>query len=819
MDNSKEFKLLLEGLNCANCANKIEVKVNELEEVKEANLNFTTSTLIIEMNLNFSKSSVIDKVVSIVTELEPDVKVSEKSIVKKASNDKQDIESNTDFKLLLSGLDCANCANKIECLVNNIKGVREANLNFSTSTLIIEMSGTCSKKVLVEEITSIVNKLEPHVEITEKLSSNKIRCEVKEGCCKDDSCSMDIDRKLQGDESVRKDNEQKSIIKENFRLIIGGIIFALGFAVPEKTIFNEILFTLSYVLIGGNVVKIAIRNILRGEVFDENFLMTIATIGAFIIGEFPEAVAVMLFYEVGERFQAHAVKRSRKSISSLMNIRADYANVIRHNEEIKVAPETVSINDIIIVKPGERIPLDGTVIEGVGFIDTSALTGESVPREINIGDDILAGCINTNSVLRVKVTKEFGESTVSRILELVENASNKKAPTEKFITKFSKKYTPIVVISSLLLAILPPLLIEGANFQDWLYRACVFLVISCPCALVVSIPLGLFSGIGGASKRGVLVKGGNYLEALKNVEVIVFDKTGTLTKGVFRVTEINENNINKGELLEIAALGESLSNHPIAQSIVNEYKNDINKDIITDYKEISGHGIEVIIRGEKVLLGNHKLMDMFNIKYKPIDTIGTVVHVAINNEYKGNIVISDEIKESSIEAIKGLKEIGIKKTVMLTGDNKNVADKVAKTLGLDQVYSELLPEDKVIKIEELIKKNNKKTNVAFVGDGINDAPVLARADIGIAMGGIGSDAAIEAADVVLMRDDPESLIDAIKIARKTNKILWQNIIFSIGIKVFVLMLGAFGIATMWEAVFADVGVTIIAILNSSRCLK
>ena len=502
-----------------------------------------------------------------------------------------------------------------------------------------------------------------------------------------------------------------------------------------------------------------------------------------------------------------------------MDIRADYANVLRDGKEVKVSPEEVFIGESIIVKPGERVPLDGIILEGTSFIDTSALTGESVPREVTIGNEILSGSINNNGVLKVKVYKEFRESTVARILELVENASNKKAPTEKFITKFAKVYTPIVVAIAVLVAIIPPIIIKDATFSEWIYKALSILVVSCPCALVVSIPLGFFSGIGAASKKGILVKGGNYLEALKDSEVVVFDKTGTLTKGVFEVTEINAKNITKDELLEITAMGEIHSNHPIAVSIAKAYGKDINKDEIKDYKEISGHGIEVTIREDDVLLGNSKLMEMNNINYDNIDSIGTIVHVAINGEYKGNIVISDEIKENVKEALSELKDVGIKNTIMLTGDNKNVADKVAKDIGIDEVYSELLPGDKVSKIEDILSKKNSKGKVLFVGDGINDAPVLARADIGVAMGGIGSDAAIEAADVVLMKDKIEEISEAIRVSRRTNKILWQNIIFSLGVKVIVMFLVVLGLTNMWAAVFADVGVTLIAVLNSMRIIR
>ncbi|MGL5353962.1 MAG: heavy metal translocating P-type ATPase [Clostridium sp.] len=737
-------------------------------------------------------------------------------------------------KFLLDGLDCANCANKIENRINKLEGVEEATINFSTATLILNIKDGADYENIVNEVKAIVKKLEPGVTVSEKIGKGTEKINIskcKGGTCKVDEESHEHNHNHShehGAHNSKSNNEESHDhshgsegfkIKDNITLIIGAIIYALAIISEGSEVLSVALFVVSYLLIGGKVVLTAIRNILRGEVFDENFLMTVATVGAFAIGEYSEAVAVMLFYGVGEMFQSYAVNRSRKSITSLMDIRADYANVLTGNEENKMSPEEVNIEDVIIIKPGERVPLDGVVIEGKSFVDTSALTGESVPREITVDGEILAGCINTNGVLKVKVTKSFGESTVARILELVENASNKKAPTEKFITKFAKIYTPIVVFLALAVAVLPPLLISGQSFDVWIYRALSFLVVSCPCALVVSVPLGLFAGIGGASKKGVLVKGGNYLEALKDVDVVVFDKTGTLTKGVFKVTEINEVGIEKDKLLEIAAIGEVLSNHPIAQSIVKSYGKEIDKDNIKNYEEISGHGISVNINGENVLLGNYKLMDKFNIKYNEVESIGTIIHIAINNEYRGNIIISDEIKEDAKNAIVELKKNGVHTTVMLTGDTKSVAEKVAKVIGVDKVFSELLPGDKVSKIEELLQAKTGKSKVAFVGDGINDAPVLARADIGIAMGGIGSDAAIEAADVVLMNDNPEAIVSAIQIARKTNKILWQNIIFSLGLKAFVLVLVALGLGTMWEAVFADVGVTIIAVINSSRCLK
>ena len=729
-----------------------------------------------------------------------------------------------EIKLVLSGLNCANCANKIETKVNKINGIENASLNFSTTVLTVEINKEEEKNNIVNEIKSIVKKLEPHVKVIEKSDNKDIKVNKSE--CTSSCCVNSHEHESNNEEhhghthEFKENNGFLGYAKDNLLLIIGTIVYIIALAYKSNdNLLSFILFGASYLIIGGEVILNAIKNIIRGEIFDENFLMSIATIGAFFIGEYPEAVAVMLFYQIGEVFQGYAVNKSRKSISSLMNIRADHANVLRDDKEIRVSPEDVSIGEFIIIKPGERVPLDGTVLEGTSFIDTSALTGESVPREVTTGNEILSGSINNNGVLKVKVDKEYGESTVARILELVENASNKKAPTEKFITKFAKVYTPIVVAIAVLVAIIPPIIIKDATFSEWIYKALSILVVSCPCALVVSIPLGFFSGIGAASKKGILVKGGNYLEALRDSEIVVFDKTGTLTKGIFEVTEINSINMSKEELLEITAMGESLSNHPIAMSIANAYGKEVNKDEIKDYKEISGHGIEVTIRENEVLLGNSKLMKSNNIDYNDIDSIGTIVHVAINGEYKGNIVISDEIKENVKEALTELKEVGIKKTIMLTGDNKNVADKVAMDIGIDEVYSELLPGDKVSKIEEILNKKTSKGKVLFVGDGINDAPVLARADIGVAMGGIGSDAAIEAADVVLMKDKIEEISEAIRVSRRTNMILWQNIIFSLGVKIIVMLLVILGLTNMWAAVFADVGVTLIAVLNSMRIIR
>jgi Cd2+/Zn2+-exporting ATPase len=608
--------------------------------------------------------------------------------------------------------------------------------------------------------------------------------------------------------------------KRIWRISIGAVVLVAAALVNLNVEWLQIaLYIISYVIVGGDVVKKAVKNIFKGKVFDENFLMSIATIGALLIGEYPEGVAVMLFYQIGELFQSYAVNKSRKSIASLMDIRPDYANVKRGDELVKVDPDEVQIGDIIVIKAGEKIPLDAKVIEGNSMIDTSALTGESVPREIEVGSDILSGCININGVITAEVTKEFEESTVSKILDLVENASSKKSNSEQFITKFARYYTPIVVIIAVLLAIIPPLVIDGATFSDWIYRALSFLVVSCPCALVISIPLSFFGGIGGASRRGILIKGSNYLEALAQTEIVVFDKTGTLTKGVFNVQEIHSEGISKDELLELTAYTESYSNHPISISLKRAYGKEIDNGRISDMEEISGHGVSAIIDGKKVMAGNIKLMKKMNISYFKGELIGTVVHVAVDNKYAGYIVIADEVKEDSAQAIKELKAANIKQTVMLTGDNKNVGEKVAKELGLDKFYAELLPGDKVDKMEELFSQKSAKGKLAFVGDGINDAPVLARADIGIAMGGLGSDAAIEAADIVIMTDEPSKIATAMKISKKTLKIAYQNIVFAIGIKVIVLILSALGITTMWTAIFADVGVTIIAVLNSFRALN
>lgn len=608
---------------------------------------------------------------------------------------------------------------------------------------------------------------------------------------------------------------QKNLL---FRIIATAVLFAAGSLLPLEGWAEMGVFLVCYVIVGWDIVWKAITNIFSGQVFDENFLMTIATIGALILGEHSEGVAVMLFYQVGEWFQSYAVSKSRKSIASLMDIRPDYANVERDGKLVQVDPDEVMIGDTIVVKPGERVPLDGKIIKGTSALDTSALTGESMPRDVEPGREVISGCINQTGILTIQTTKEFGESTVAKILDLVENASDKKGKTENFISRFARYYTPAVVFAAIALAILPPL-ITGQAFSIWIYRALTFLVISCPCALVISIPLSFFGGIGGSSKIGVLVKGSNYLEALAHAETVVFDKTGTLTKGSFAVSKILPVGMKEPQFLELAAYAEDYSNHPISLSIKKAYGKKIDSSRITDVKEIAGHGVQSIIDGKTVFAGNAKLMEKEHISYTPAATVGTVVYLACDGKYAGCIVIEDEIKADSPAAIKALKSVGVHKSVMLTGDADAVGRKVADRLGLDQAYTELLPADKVERVEELLRQKSEKGTLVFVGDGINDAPVLARADVGIAMGGLGSDAAIEAADVVLMTDEPSKIAAVIRIARKTIRIANQNIVFALGVKFLVLILGALGYANMWAAVFADVGVSIIAILNAIRAMR
>ncbi|MCI9272841.1 MAG: cadmium-translocating P-type ATPase [Clostridiales bacterium] len=602
------------------------------------------------------------------------------------------------------------------------------------------------------------------------------------------------------------------------RIICAAILFLAVILLPLQGVFRLAAFLTVYAVIGWDIVWKAIRNILRGKVFDENFLMAVASIGAFFVGDYPEGVVVLLFYQVGELFQSYAVNKSRRSISAMMDIRPDYANVQRDGQWIQVDPEKVSVGEQILVKPGERIPLDGEVIDGVSTIDTSALTGESMPREAEAGNSVISGCVNLTGALTVKVEKEYGESTVAKILDLVENSSSKKARSENFITRFAQYYTPLVVIAAALLAVVPPLF-TGFDFINWIYRALTFLVISCPCALVISVPLSFFGGIGGASKLGVLVKGSNYLEALADTEIVVFDKTGTLTKGSFRVTKIAPKGRGEFELLELAAYAEQYSNHPISQSIKSSYGKNMDPNRVRDIEEIPGHGVKAVVDGHQILAGNAKLMERAGVAYEESREAGTLVYVACDGEYAGSLLIEDEMKEDSKKAIQSLKQAHIKKTVMLTGDSDAAGQKVAKALGMDQAFTQLLPADKVEKVEMLMEQKSTKGKLAFVGDGINDAPVLARADIGIAMGGLGSDAAIEAADVVIMTDEPSKIASVMKVSQKTLRIVKQNIVFALTVKAVVLALGALGLANMWAAVFADVGVSVLAILNAIRALN
>lgn len=685
----------------------------------------------------------------------------------------------------LDGLDCANCAMKIEKKVNEIKGVKQATVNFTTCKLTIEASDK-DLATIENETKRVVKEVEPDVSMKE------------------------ITKKKQEVQGEKDDHEKRALL----RIILSAIGLLILFLWSPAEPIKFIGFLLIYLVIGFDIIKRAVGNIIKGQIFDENFLMAIATIGAMLIGEYPEAVAVMLFYQVGEYFQGFAVNQSRKSIRELMAIRPEVAHVQTENGLITKQPEDVVIGEQVLVKPGERVPLDGTILTGQSLVDTSALTGESVPKEVFAGETVLSGFINKNQPLVIKVEKTYENSTISKLLELVENASSKKAPAENFITKFARYYTPIVVGLALVLAVVPPLVISGAEFSDWIYRALTFLVISCPCALVISVPLSFFGGIGGASKIGVLVKGGNYLELLAHTDTIVFDKTGTLTKGDFSVQKL-ETTLGKTQFMQYVASAEQLSTHPIAQAVLSAYEGSLLP--VEEIEEVAGEGIKAQIDGKLVLVGNHKLMERYQIKSTKSEEVGTLLYVALDGEFVGYLVIADTVKPDAQEALRKLKQVGIKQTVMLTGDAKNIADHIGHKLGIDKVYSELLPEDKVEKLENIMENATQQT--AFVGDGINDAPVLARADVGIAMGGLGSDAAIEAADVVIMNDEPSKIVDAIRLSRKTLKIVKQNILFAIGVKVLVLLLGAFGIASMGDAVFADVGVTVLAVLNAMRCLR
>ncbi|AUN24287.1 cadmium-translocating P-type ATPase [Clostridium botulinum] len=737
-------------------------------------------------------------------------------------------------KLLLKGLHCANCATKIERAVQKLNIIEEANYNFNNSTLIINLEET-HKDSIIKTIQEIVDRIEPGVKVVDKenLKRTVVHAPVKNSSNLKMQNNKEENLKLDKKENSYEHNhdhshghshdgedsdelEKKTLI----RIISGVVLLILATVLKSKETLSIGLYLTSYVLIGGKVILSSIRNISKGQVFDENFLMAVATVAAIGVKQYPEAVAVMLFYEVGEFLQDKAVNKSRKSITALMNIRPDYANLVKGEDIEVVSPEDINIDDIIMVKPGEKIPLDGIVVEGQSSVDTSAITGESLISEVSKDSNVLSGYINKNGVIKIKVTKTFGESTVSKILELTENASATKANTEKFITKFARYYTPVVVFAALALAVIPTLILKDPDISKWIYRAAVFLVVSCPCALVISIPLSFFAGIGGASKKGVLIKTGTALEALNDADTIVFDKTGTLTKGVFKVSKIDsEEGVNTEELIEYAAYVESYSNHPIAKSILKYYEKTIDNKRIEGYEEIVARGVTAYIDGKKVYAGNNKLMEELNINYKKAQEDGVILYIALEDKYIGYIVINDEIKKDSKETIKSLKDIGIKKAAMLTGDRKSTANNIGTFLGMHEIYSELLPQEKVEKMQSLKSKTSKDGKIVFVGDGVNDAPVLAMSDIGVSMGGLGSDAAIEASDLVLMSDEPSKLVDAIKIARKTHKIVWQNIIIVLIIKFAVLALAVMGKSTMWMAVFADVGVALIAVINALRILK
>ena len=777
-----EKEILLEGLDCANCSAKIEKEVNALEGV-EASINLVTKTLRLKSTLNHNERELFEQVKTIVHKHEPDVAVIDKQAPKSIQ-----------IEATLDGLSCANCAAKIEKAVQGLGTVNNVSVDFVSKKLRFTAMDDKQIHQIHTQVEDIVHTIEPDTKYILKSEdkSNPQRA---------------FDLKKLG----------KHQFNQIIRFGIGILFFVLGLFIKEPPLLELSLFLIAYVIVGGDVIRKAFQGVLNRQFFSENFLMTIATTGAFIVGEYPEGVAVMLFYLVGEFFQDLAVDHSRKSIQDLMDIRPDTANLVQGDRILSVSAESVQVNDIILVRPGEKIPLDGKIIEGSSSFDTSHLTGESMPRDVSVDDQALGGFVNLSGVIKIEVSKPFAESTVAKILDLVQNASSRKAKTEQFITRFAMIYTPIVVFGAMALAFIPPLLIPGASLYDWFYRAMIFLVISCPCALVISIPLGFFGGVGGASKRGILVKGSNYLEALRKVKTIVFDKTGTLTEGKFSVQSIQaETGYTNDEILRVAAYAESHSTHPIASSIKQAYRGQVDLNMVSEIKELAGLGVTIQFEGKTVHVGNHRLMDTIGVQFPKQSALGTLIHVAIDNAYAGSILIADTIKKEAKQAIADLKQMGIR-TVLLSGDLKGIASQVASDLGIDEVHAELLPQDKVEIFEQLNTSNKDK--IAFVGDGINDAPVLARADIGIAMGGLGSDAAIEAADIVIMNDELTQVVTAMKIANKTHTIVYQNIFFALGVKAIFLMLGAFGLASMWEAVFADTGVALIAIANAMRVMR
>ncbi len=806
-----KLKYDLKGLDCANCAQKVQERVSDLKGIKECNVVFATTKMFVEtIDDSFDEALLIKTVKSV----EPDVEVI--NLSNEFHDDKihhhnhnkcscehdhehhhkhencscghdHDIETikHDDLKeginIKISGLDCANCAMKVEQAINKMNEIDKAQIIFSTETLKVKPKGSVDQNKLLKQIQKVVDQVE-------------------------DGVTLSLKDTLQVIEKPRL-----FVCKDHLGLIIGTVIYIIAIIIGDFE-FDALIYGIAYLLVGYKVILKALKNIGRGEIFDENFLMCIATIGAFCISDYKEAIAVMLFYSVGEIFQAYAVNKTRTSISSLMDLKSDYANLIVGDDIIKVAPEKIKIGDEIVIKVGEKVPLDGLVLKGESTLDTSSLTGETLPRNVSAGDEVLAGVVNLTGIINIKVTQAYEDSTVSKILDLVENAASKKAPIEQFITRFARIYTPTVVFLAIALAVIPMIIFKDAVFLEWLYRALTFLVVSCPCALVISIPLGLYAGLGKASKMGALVKGGNYLELLKDIDTVVFDKTGTLTEGSFEVIEIN----GSDDLLMLGAYGESMSNHPIAKSVVKKYGQVIDQKRISDFKEVAGKGIEVKIDEKLYNLGNKSYIESLGIQVQNPLTVGTVIHIVCQGKYLGNIVVADKIKDTTIEGIKRLKKEGIQNTVMLTGDRREVAKDIAKKIGIDTVYSELLPQDKVMQVENLI---NQGARLMFIGDGINDAPVIKIANLGVSMGKIGSDAAIEAADIVLMNDDIITIGEAISISKKTNKVLKQNVIFTLIIKIGVLLLTMFGCANMWMGVFADVGVTLIAILNSMRILK
>ncbi|AIW41614.1 MULTISPECIES: heavy metal translocating P-type ATPase [Paenibacillus] len=805
LKRTERHEWILEGLDCANCALKIENGVSKIEGVLDCSVNFVTKTLTMTTSSD-QKEEVFRQTERKVHRLEPHVRM----VVKNARGRlREDSRSNAGAVQSDSTEDCA-CGHEHD---GEGEGHTHEVGQHAAHSHAGHHHGAHGKQAHTHDGHN-------HGDHGHEHHNHHAEHEHGEATHAHSHSHGD-----DGHAGHTHDHGTDGMRRMIARLAIGAVVAAVAWWLPVEGVGKLALFLLAYIIVGGDVVLQAARSLVRGMAFDEYFLMTLATVGAFAIGEYPEGVAVMFFYQIGELFQGIAVNRSRKSISDLMDIRPDYANLKTAESVRRVSPEDVRIGDLIVIKPGEKIPLDGKVIDGKSHVDTSALTGESVPRTVEPGSSVLSGFINTNGLLTVEVSKEFSESAVSKILELVQNASAKKAPTEKFITKFSRYYTPVVVIVALLLAVVPPLVVPGAQFADWVYRALVFLVISCPCALVVSIPLGFFGGIGAASRSGILIKGGNYLEALNHVKYAVFDKTGTLTKGVFRVTGIYPaGDFTNESLLETAALAELHSTHPIAASLRESYGKELRAERVQQYSEISGHGIQAQIDGRLVSAGNAKLMEREHVAFNAAQQAGTldegtVVHVAVDGTYAGCILISDEVKEDAAQTVASLKKLGVVKTIMLTGDNRTVAEAVGRQLGLDEVRAELLPQHKAEAIEQLSASKKTSDKILFVGDGINDTPVLALADVGVAMGGLGSDAAIEAADIVIMNDEPSRLVTAIHIAKRTRRIVWQNIIFALGVKAVFLTLGAFGIATMWEAVFSDVGVTLLAVLNVMRVLK